>query len=215
MFFKLNEIYWDPISKKLYSSLEDAKNNSNEYGSTTPLVSGILDLLIKEYPLVCNNEHIKNILWGTQWISNESIPQLIKRTRVAIRDSERTVIENVKGTGYKINNLQLIDCKEEVVIIENELTKGALEELNIGLSTKTKQKHLVVLVSSIFIFICSTVSLIYCVDKHVFYKLVPLDEITKVKYFDVIHLSDDKYILKTKKQECELNLTNKIARCKV
>ena len=215
MIFKLNEIYWNPKTKKLYNSLEDARNDVNEYGSTTPLVSGILNLLIKEYPLVCNNEHIKNILWGTQWISNESIPQLIKRTRVAIRDSEREVIENVKGTGYKINNLQSIDYKEIPVDIDNELIEEALEQGKVESNRKIKQKKITILVLSIVTFILSTATLIYCVNKHVFYKLVPLNEIIKIKDFDFIRLSDDKYILKTKKQECEFNLINKIARCKV
>lgn len=212
MLFKLNEIYWNPRSKKLYNSLEDARNDVNEYGSTTPLVSGILNLLIKESPLVCHNEHIKNILWGTQWISNESIPQLIKRTRVAIRDSDREVIENVKGTGYKINNFQSINYKEISVDVDCDLIRDVLEQTP---AIKSKQKQLAVLVFSIGTFILSTASLIYCVNKHVFYKLVPLDEIIKVKDFNFIRLSESKYILKTESQECELNITNKIARCKV
>ncbi|MDD9196906.1 winged helix-turn-helix domain-containing protein [Aliivibrio sp. S3MY1] len=215
MLFKLNEIYWNPKTKKLYNSLEDARNDLNEYGTTTPLVSGILDLLIKEYPLVCNNENIKNILWGTQWISNESIPQLIKRTRVAIRDSEREVIENVKGTGYKINNLQSIEYKEKTLDVECELIKDNLESVTLKSDVNIKQKQLVMFLFSILVFIFSMSSLIYCVNKHVFYELVPLSEIVEVKDFDFIKISDNKYILKTKNQECEFNINKKIARCKI
>ncbi|MDD9175811.1 transcriptional regulator [Aliivibrio finisterrensis] len=215
MLFKLNEIYWNPKTKKLYNSLEDARNDLNEYGSTTPLVSDILNLLIKEYPLVCNNEYIKNELWGTQWISNESIPQLIKRTRVAIRDSEREVIENVKGTGYKINNLQVIDYKEKVLDAECEVIKDNVEKVKLKSDGNIKQKQFSIFLFSIFAFVFSMSSLIYCIEKHVFYELVPLSEIVEVKGFDFIKLSDNKYILKTKNQECEFNLTKKIARCKV
>ncbi|MDD9178504.1 MULTISPECIES: winged helix-turn-helix domain-containing protein [Aliivibrio] len=152
MLFKLNEIYWNPKTKKLYNSLEDARNDLNEYGSTTPLVSDILNLLIKEYPLVCNNEYIKNELWGTQWISNESIPQLIKRTRVAIRDSEREVIENVKGTGYKINNLQVIDYKEKVLYAECEVIKDNVEKVKLKSDGNIKQKQFSIFLFSIFAF---------------------------------------------------------------
>ncbi|WP_277986737.1 winged helix-turn-helix domain-containing protein [Aliivibrio finisterrensis] len=152
MLFKLNEIYWNPKTKKLYNSLEDARNDLNEYGSTTPLVSDILNLLIKEYPLVCNNEYIKNELWGTQWISNESIPQLIKRTRVAIQDSEREVIENVKGTGYKINNLQVIDYKEKVLYAECEVIKDNVEKVKLKSDGNIKQKQFSIFLFSIFAF---------------------------------------------------------------
>lgn len=187
MIFKLNEIYWNPKTKKLYNSLEDARNDVNEYGSTTPLVSGILNLLIKEYPLVCNNEHIKNILWGTQWISNESIPQLIKRTRVAIRDSEREVIENVKGTGYKINNIQSIDYKEKTLDVECEVIKGNVEKVKFKSDGNIKQKQLAIFLFSICTFIFSMSSLMYCIEKHVFYELVPLSEIVEVKGFNFIN----------------------------
>ncbi|OCH39385.1 toxin-coregulated pilus transcriptional regulator TcpP [Aliivibrio fischeri] len=202
MVFKLNEIYWDPATKKLYDTLEDAVNGNNEYGSTTPLVSAILTLLIKEHPSICKNEHIKDVLWGTQWISNESIPQLIKRTRVSIKDTNRHVIENVKGNGYKINNV------EEIRISSNSIQCTEKK------TSHSKLKETSIFLFSIIIFILSSSALIFCIEKHVFYDLIPLQEIKKIKDFDLIKISEDKFLIKTKDQECELNLKNKIARCK-
>ena len=219
MIVKLNEIYWNPISKKLYDSLDDAVSCKNEYGSTTPLVSSILNLLIQEYPLVCKNENIKNILWGTQWISNESIPQLIKRTRVAIKDIDRDVIENIKGNGYKINKVEKISLQVDIqeddidVLVEEE-PKKLIEPLRITRNIN-ERKSIIILGFSILMFSLSSISLIYCIEKHVFFDLVPLSEITKMKDFSFTPLSEDKFILKSKKQECELDITNKIARCTI
>ena len=96
------------------------------------------------------------------------------------------IIENVKGTGYKINYLQSIDYKEMSLDVENELIEGVLEQGKVESNKNIKQKQLAILALSIIIFILSTVSLIYCVNKHVFYKLVPLNEIIKIKDFDFI-----------------------------
>ncbi|MUI54268.1 winged helix-turn-helix domain-containing protein [Aliivibrio fischeri] len=203
MVFKLNEIYWNPVTKKLYDTLEDAVNDHNEYGSTTPLVSSILNLLIKEYPSICKNEHIRDVLWGTQWISNESIPQLIKRTRVSIKDTNRDVIENIKGSGYKINNVEKVRIKSNT-------------EKYIGKEMRySKLREVLFFLFSILFFIISSSSLFFSFEKHIFKELVPLYEINKIKGFNLVELSKGKFILKTKGQVCEFDLNNKIARCKI
>ncbi|MUJ39529.1 winged helix-turn-helix domain-containing protein [Aliivibrio fischeri] len=203
MVFKLNEIYWNPVTKKLYDTLEDAVNDHNEYGSTTPLVSSILNLLIKEYPSICKNEHIRDVLWGTQWISNESIPQLIKRTRVSIKDTNRDIIENIKGSGYKINNVEKVRIKSNT-------------EKYIGKEMRySKLREVLFFLFSILFFIISSSSLFFSFEKHIFKELVPLYEINKIKGFNLVELSKENFILKTKGQVCEFDLNNKIARCKI
>lgn len=82
-------------------------------------------------------------------------------------------------------------------------------------TSHSKLKETSIFLFSIIIFILSSSALIFCIEKHVFYDLIPLEEIKKVKDFDLIKISEDKFLIKTKDQECELNLKNKIARCKI
>lgn len=62
----------------------------------------------------CPNDQIIKALWPHGFISSESLTQAIKRTRDFLNDEHKTLIENVKLQGYRINIIQVI-VSENVV----------------------------------------------------------------------------------------------------
>lgn len=97
----LGELYWSFTSQSLYKVSTDTQAQA-ELVKLTSKQKALLQCLIDAYPKVIDKNDIIEAIWGSHAISPESLPQLINRTRIAIGDSDKSVIINHPGTGYSI-----------------------------------------------------------------------------------------------------------------
>ncbi|WDZ73468.1 winged helix-turn-helix domain-containing protein [Vibrio harveyi] len=54
----------------------------------------LLNCLVDAYPNTISNKEIIQQVWGYEHISQESLPQLINRTRRTLEDNEKTILVN-------------------------------------------------------------------------------------------------------------------------
>lgn len=69
----------------------------------TPKQHQLLACLIEAYPNTLKKEQIIEKVWGSKHISQESLPQLINRTRQSLEDGNKSILVNEPGVGYSLN----------------------------------------------------------------------------------------------------------------
>lgn len=108
---EINDVYLidesfvlNPDSQKIIKNIDE---NGRDFGDIpiTHKQYQLLCLLINEYPSFCSKQKISETLWPGYTISPESIPQLIIKTRASLKDSNKTIIINTSGKGYKLNKV--------------------------------------------------------------------------------------------------------------
>nr|WP_086939326.1 helix-turn-helix domain-containing protein [Thaumasiovibrio occultus] len=100
---------WEVDSRKLTRIAPEKTNDGVTEGGEqsselllTPKQYRLLKCLFDAHPQTLPNDNIVEYVWNGKPTSPESLPQLIKRTRLALEDTERTILVNEPGVGYRL-----------------------------------------------------------------------------------------------------------------
>ena len=94
---------WDRTTHYLQPSPLNGKAEEQETVKLTNKQKALLNCLVDAYPNTISNKEIIQQVWGYEHISQESLPQLINRTRRTLEDSVKSILINVPGVGYSLN----------------------------------------------------------------------------------------------------------------
>ncbi|TOE17417.1 winged helix-turn-helix domain-containing protein, partial [Vibrio parahaemolyticus] len=101
-----------------FGSYQDAVGKVNATHVLPGNVGRLLSVLCTSYPRFVNNREIKQRVWNHEFLSDESVTQLIKRTRSYLGDESKTVIVNTKGRGYRLQIQVLEPPSSQTVAME-------------------------------------------------------------------------------------------------
>ncbi|MHA2762580.1 winged helix-turn-helix domain-containing protein [Vibrio harveyi] len=99
----LGKFTWDRTTHYLLPSLLSSKTEELDALKLTNKQKALLNCLVDAYPNTISNKEIIQQVWGYEHISQESLPQLINRTRRTLEDNEKTILVNTPGVGYSLN----------------------------------------------------------------------------------------------------------------
>ncbi|WP_434527492.1 winged helix-turn-helix domain-containing protein [Vibrio sp. K4] len=99
----LGNYLWDRTTHYLQPSPLNGKAEEQEAVKLTNKQKALLNCLVDAYPNTISNKEIIQQVWGYEHISQESLPQLINRTRRTLEDNEKTILVNTPGVGYSLN----------------------------------------------------------------------------------------------------------------
>ncbi|MCV3262814.1 winged helix-turn-helix domain-containing protein [Vibrio harveyi] len=99
----LGKFTWDRTTHYLLPSLLSGKTEELDALKLTNKQKALLNCLVDAYPNTISNKEIIQQVWGYEHISQESLPQLINRTRRTLEDNEKTILVNTPGVGYSLN----------------------------------------------------------------------------------------------------------------
>ncbi|PML77160.1 winged helix-turn-helix domain-containing protein [Enterovibrio norvegicus] len=94
-------IPYDPDSKQL--------EKTTEVQRLTQKQQDLICCLVDAYPNAVSKNDIIMSVWGNEFISSESLPQLINRTRKIIGDKEKSIIVNIPTVGYAIEGMVVLE----------------------------------------------------------------------------------------------------------
>ncbi|HAS6024891.1 TPA: helix-turn-helix domain-containing protein [Vibrio vulnificus] len=98
----LGNFMWEIESRKLLRIDNGICKSSCESISLTHRQDQLLQCLLSAHPETLSRQQIIEKIWGSQHISQESLPQLINRTRQTLEDTSKRIIINKVGVGYKL-----------------------------------------------------------------------------------------------------------------
>lgn len=98
----LGNFMWEIESRKLLRIDNGIFKSSCESISLTHRQDQLLQCLLSAHPETLSRQQIIEKIWGSQHISQESLPQLINRTRQTLEDTSKRIIINKVGVGYKL-----------------------------------------------------------------------------------------------------------------
>ncbi|CZF78589.1 invasion protein regulator [Grimontia celer] len=98
----LGRFRWDRKTQYLYSQDQDGNDVIDEAKRLTNKQQALIECLYNAAPKKVTRDDITRYVWGSEHISQESLPQLINRTRQVLEDSDKTLISNVPGMGYSL-----------------------------------------------------------------------------------------------------------------
>ncbi|CAH1520455.1 OmpR/PhoB-type domain-containing protein [Vibrio owensii] len=99
----LGKFTWDRTTHYLLPSLLSGKTEEQDTVKLTNKQKALLNCLVDAHPNTLSNKEIIQQVWGYEHISQESLPQLINRTRRTLEDNEKSILINVPGVGYSLN----------------------------------------------------------------------------------------------------------------
>ncbi|MHA2781138.1 winged helix-turn-helix domain-containing protein [Vibrio harveyi] len=99
----LGKFTWDRTTHYLLPSLLSGKTEELDALKLTNKQKALLNCLVDAYPNTISNKEIIQQVWGYEHISQESLPQLINRTRRTLEDNEKTILVNTPGVGYSLS----------------------------------------------------------------------------------------------------------------
>lgn len=99
----IGNIRWDPATQTLHTPSSNAESGDSEIKRLTKKQQALLHCLYQVSPAPLSKQDIIRAVWGNDFISAESLPQLINRTRLALNDKEKNLIVNHPGEGYSLN----------------------------------------------------------------------------------------------------------------
>ncbi|ELI0634985.1 winged helix-turn-helix domain-containing protein [Vibrio harveyi] len=99
----LGKFTWDRTTHYLLPSLLSGKTEEQDTVKLTNKQKALLNCLVDAHPNTISNKEIIQQVWGYEHISQESLPQLINRTRRTLEDSDKSILINVPGVGYSLN----------------------------------------------------------------------------------------------------------------
>ncbi|EGR4126341.1 hypothetical protein DDN69_18970 [Vibrio cholerae] len=103
MIYKFANIYWNTELNIGYDCLENAVKNENAKIVATGNIGKLISVLCQSYPRFISNTELKQRIWNHEFLTDVSVTQLIKRTRDIIGDTNKLLIVNTKGKGYRLN----------------------------------------------------------------------------------------------------------------
>lgn len=99
----LGKFTWDRTTHYLQPSLLSGKTEEQDTVKLTNKQKALLNCLVDAHPNTISNKEIIQQVWGYEHISQESLPQLINRTRRTLEDNDKSILINVPGVGYSLN----------------------------------------------------------------------------------------------------------------
>ncbi|MEF1201172.1 winged helix-turn-helix domain-containing protein [Vibrio owensii] len=99
----LGKFIWDRTTHYLLPSLLSGKTEELDTVKLTNKQKALLNCLVDAHPNTISNKEIIQQVWGYEHISQESLPQLINRTRRTLEDNDKSILINVPGVGYSLN----------------------------------------------------------------------------------------------------------------
>ncbi|MGI9947303.1 winged helix-turn-helix domain-containing protein [Vibrio hyugaensis] len=124
----LGKFTWDRTTHYLQPSLLSGKTEEHETVKLTNKQKALLNCLVDAHPSTINNKEIIQQVWGYEHISQESLPQLINRTRRTLEDNDKTILINVPSVGYSLN----FDFTEDEESASEPLIESKQEALSIS-----------------------------------------------------------------------------------
>ncbi|KOR97960.1 hypothetical protein LO82_11090 [Vibrio vulnificus] len=98
----LGNFMWEIKSRKLLRIDNGICKANCKPISLTHRQDQLLQCLLSAHPETLSRQQIIEKIWGSQHISQESLPQLINRTRQTLEDTSKRIIVNKVGVGYKL-----------------------------------------------------------------------------------------------------------------
>ncbi|KII75647.1 winged helix-turn-helix domain-containing protein [Vibrio renipiscarius] len=99
----IGQYRWDKLSKYLYPNTDGGDDSANNGKSLTNKQQALLQCLYDAAPNTLTREELTLSIWQSEHISQESLPQLINRTRRTLEDNDKSIIINTPGIGYSLN----------------------------------------------------------------------------------------------------------------
>ncbi|WP_235860693.1 winged helix-turn-helix domain-containing protein [Vibrio jasicida] len=99
----LGKFTWYRTTHYLQLSPLNGTAEEQETVKLTNKQKALLNCLVDAYPNTISNKEIIQQVWGYEHISQESLPQLINRTRRTLEDYEKTILVNTPGVGYSLS----------------------------------------------------------------------------------------------------------------
>ncbi|MCX2789278.1 winged helix-turn-helix domain-containing protein [Vibrio sp. Sgm 5] len=199
----LGKFTWDRTTHYLQLSPLNGTAEEQETVKLTNKQKALLNCLVDAYPNTISNKEIIQQVWGYEHISQESLPQLINRTRRTLEDNEKTILVNTPGVGYSLN---FKFAPEEPVL--KPITKP--EECALKSASKQNAKlwhalFIVMLLVTLFNLYETTKALYY---KHDF------EQVLKAKAYPEIKRSDDgKTVVTINNHECIYHKDQLLLQC--
>ncbi|WP_322802837.1 winged helix-turn-helix domain-containing protein [Vibrio alfacsensis] len=97
----LGNFTWDRTTHYLKPLVPN--DHSEDPKTLTNKQKALLSCLVDAHPNTISNTEIIKKVWGNEHISQESLPQLINRTRRVLEDSQKNILVNKPGIGYSLN----------------------------------------------------------------------------------------------------------------
>ncbi|GAK20758.1 hypothetical protein JCM19052_1264 [Vibrio sp. JCM 19052] len=181
----------------------NGKAEEQEAVKLTNKQKALLNCLVDAYPNTISNKEIIQQVWGYEHISQESLPQLINRTRRTLEDNEKTILVNTPGVGYSLNFK--FAPKEPVL---KPITKP--EECALKSTSKQNAK----LWNALFIvMLLVTLFNVYETTKALYYKH-DFEQVLKAKVYPEIKRSDDgKTVVTINNHECIYHKDQLLLQC--
>ncbi|MHA2858737.1 winged helix-turn-helix domain-containing protein [Vibrio harveyi] len=195
----LGKFTWDRTTHYLLPSLLSGKTEELDALKLTNKQKALLNCLVDAYPNTISNKEIIQQVWGYEHISQESLPQLINRTRRTLEDNEKTILVNTPGVGYSLN---FTFAPEEPITKPEECALKSTSKQNAKLWNAL---FIVMLLVTLFNLYETTKALYY---KHDF------EQVLKAKAYPEIKRSDDgKTIVTINNHECIYHKDQLLLQC--
>lgn len=222
-YLKLGDFYWRKESRTLFHKSINAGNGYDEVGILTHKQFALISCLVEAHPATINKDEIVEKVWQTKHISAESLPQLIIRTRQILNDTNKRILINEPGIGYKLNftiddsDLESLTrttnnetdnthrIKSDNTIVEKQGT-----ELKIASQNQIQQPW--VLISSIAL-IGLILFQVVQLSSAVYYKRI-YENIGTSEPYPYISTKDNRTIITIENHECIYNQEQQLLRCK-
>ena len=199
----LGKFTWDRTTHYLQPSPLNGKAEEQETVKLTNKQKALLNCLVDSHPSTISNKEIIQQVWGYEHISQESLPQLINRTRRTLEDNEKTILVNTPGVGY---SLSFEFAPDEPV--SQPMTKPEEHEL------KPVSKQNAKLWNALFIvMLLVTLFNLYETTKALYYKH-DFEQVRKAKAYPEMKRSDDgKTIVTINSHECIYHKDQLLLQC--
>lgn len=132
----LGKFTWDRTTHYLLPSLLSGKTEEQDTVKLTNKQKALLNCLVDANPNTISNKEIIQQVWGYEHISQESLPQLINRTRRTLEDNDKSILINVPGVGYSLN----FTAAEQEKLVSEALIEPKQETLPMSVIKTVKAK---------------------------------------------------------------------------
>lgn len=203
----LGRFTWDRTTHYLQPSLLSGKTEEQDTVKLTNKQKALLNCLVDAHPNTISNKEIIQQVWGYEHISQESLPQLINRTRRTLEDNDKSILINVPGVGYSLN----FAAAEQEKLVSEALIESKQETLPMSvIKTGQSQGLWCLLLAALLVL---TVFNFYETAKALYYKH-DFEQVLRAKAYPEIKRSDDgKTIVTINNHECIYHKDQLLLQC--
>lgn len=203
----LGKFTWDRTTHYLQPSLLSGKTEEQDTVKLTNKQKALLNCLVDANPNTISNKEIIQQVWGYEHISQESLPQLINRTRRTLEDNDKSILINVPGVGYSLN----FTAAEQEKLVSEALIEPKQETLPMSvIKTGQSQGLWCLLLAALLVL---TVFNFYETAKALYYKH-DFEQVLRAKAYPEIKRSDDgKTIVTINNHECIYHKDQLLLQC--